>query len=59
MTLCLAITSTADERCEDLLAQAKATADRFKQVLTLFARCHKIYNGTTYLSDSDLNDLRR
>ncbi len=57
MTLCLAITRVADERCGDLLDRARATASKFKQVLTLFADCHVVYSGQKYLSDSDLKDL--
>ncbi len=56
MTLCLAITRVADECCGDL-NRARATASKFKQVLTLFAHCHVVYCGEKYLSDSDLKDL--
>ena len=55
--LCLAITNVADERCETLLQKASETATKFKTLLTLFAKCHTVYNGQSYLTDDCLKDL--
>ena len=55
--LCLAITDVADQRCSSLLDNATATATKFKKVLTLFAKCHTVYSGQSFLSDNDLKDL--
>ena len=46
-TLCLAITTVADERLE----KARETSLTFKTALTLFAKCHQGYTPQTYLSD--------
>ena len=56
-TLCLAITTVADERCQSLLDQARETADKFKTALTLFSQCHTAYNSQTYLTDDDLRHV--
>ena len=55
--LCLAITNTADKRCPELLDKAQITANKYKTVLTLFERCHRVYTGQQYITDDDLHDL--
>ena len=57
VTLTLAITSVADKRCENLLDNARTTAEKFKKAFTLFARCHQVYSGQKYLTEDDLTDL--
>ena len=55
--LCLSITTTAEERCEDMLPKARDVAQQLKKIFTLFSECHTVYSGRTYLTDEDLADL--
>lgn len=55
--LCLSITTTAEERCEDMLPKARDVAQQFQKIFTLFSECHTVYSGRTNLTDQDLADL--
>lgn len=50
----LAITTTADERCHELLSEAEDVAQRFRTVFVKFANCHNIYSGRVPLSEGDI-----
>ena len=53
----MAITNTADERCQELLDEAEAMAQKFKTAFLTFASCHQVYSTRVPLSDEYIKTL--
>lgn len=53
-TLCNSIPELAKARCPQLVAQAEFVSKTFSKAFTLFAACHKVYDSSKHLDESDL-----
>ena len=42
-----------------LIPQAEAIADKFHIAFQLFAKCHRVYNSSALLNDSEVDDLSK
>ena len=55
--LCSGLVDVADScSCAEMKEPAKRVAAQFTKALTLFGKCHNLYNGST-LSQKDIDDL--
>ena len=56
-TLCSAPVALASQECPQLVSQAETVCDRFERALTLFSRCHNLYNSSKHLTSTDADSL--
>ena len=54
--LCSAVEAVAQAICPDLMPSAKTVHNQFKKAITLFDKCHNLYNSGV-LTNSDINQL--
>lgn len=55
--LCSGLVEVADScSCTEMIEPAKRVSAQFTKALTLFGKCHNLYNGST-LSEKDIDDL--
>ena len=57
--LCSAVTEAAQANMPSLIPQAEAIADKFHIAFQLFAKCHRVYNSSALLNDSEIDDLSK
>ena len=56
-TLCNSVTATAKTHDLSLLSDAKAISEKFHIALTLFSKCHKLYDGIKTFSETNIREL--
>ena len=56
-TLCQAAPELAKKRCPTLLPKAEFIGITFEKVLTLFGKCHSMYDSAKKLSPGDISEL--
>ena len=55
-TLCNSAVETTTRNNITLVDEAEQIWDKYNKPLKLFADCHNIYNSSTFLIDSEIND---
>ena len=56
-TLCNSVIETAKTHDLSLLSDAKAISEKFHVALTLFSKCHKLYDGSKTFTETNIREL--
>jgi len=55
--LCEAVIHTARSHAPMLLNEAQNISSKYENAFTLFAECHRLYDSSKQLSESEIEDL--
>ncbi len=56
-TLCYSVVETARATCSSLVPKAQLVAGKFETALSLFAKCHSLYDSSQCLTDAEIDSL--
>lgn len=56
-TLCNSVIETAKTHDLSLLSDAKEISEKFHVALTLFSKCHNLYDGSKTFSEANIREL--